>query len=566
MIESLEIFEQNPEYKLIRKISFRSGMNLVVDQTSVESEENQKGNGVGKTTMLRLIDLCLGASERQRIYRVEGTKAEIIDLKNYIENCSLRVKLVLCENQKKLELEVDLFNNGGYFINGERYGVQKYGKKLKEEIFKASGDENPTFRQLIPKFVRISLSGDSKSGIFKYLDYSGTPNEVYRMCYKFLLGIHGTKESNRISETKKLLKIEEDYFKRYKKEHHVSTIKDLEQKIENRERFLEQAENRLNTIIDSHDYKEKVDEISKIRDKYTMICDELDEYIFKKEQINEMEFNSLREPKLDQEILEKLYSDVSNNFSINKTFDDLVRFNQKLDDNKLKFYREQREKILETETKLRAEKDEWYVKYGDMMALVSSEQLSQYKEIQKEVFTLNDEITELRSNKVQIQKISDSIDKLQKEIEMLEKVAPDDPAEEKEKIEYLKSLFAVNSSKICDEKLSFVFKETDFPLSLDKVKTGYGTGGTKSRQAAFDLSYLQYTHHYKIPSPDFIVSDVWETVDERTFRELVLIVENMPKCQYIMAVLNEKIERYSFITDEMKRLELSENDKLFKLP
>ena len=42
----------------IRDIQFHKGLNLIVDETNTESTKT--GNGVGKTTVLRLIDFCLG--------------------------------------------------------------------------------------------------------------------------------------------------------------------------------------------------------------------------------------------------------------------------------------------------------------------------------------------------------------------------------------------------------------------------------------------------------------------------------------------------------------------------
>ena len=145
------------------------GMNFIVDKTSTEGDDLEKGNGVGKTTTLRLIDLCLGATDRKRIYTIGTTKTPVINLKNYINDHKVRVKLTLYNTEKKIVLEVDLFERGKQFINDEFYNMEEYPKKLKEEIFQVRGDEKPTFRQLIPKFVRVNLGGESKADIFKYL-------------------------------------------------------------------------------------------------------------------------------------------------------------------------------------------------------------------------------------------------------------------------------------------------------------------------------------------------------------------------------------------------------------
>ena len=50
----------------IREISFRKGMNLIVDETQTD-DQRESGNNVGKTTVLRLIDYCLGRQRKEYI-------------------------------------------------------------------------------------------------------------------------------------------------------------------------------------------------------------------------------------------------------------------------------------------------------------------------------------------------------------------------------------------------------------------------------------------------------------------------------------------------------------------
>lgn len=52
--------------RLIRNIPFHKGINLIVDETKSE-RKTESGNGVGKTTVLRLIDFCLDG-EGKNIY------------------------------------------------------------------------------------------------------------------------------------------------------------------------------------------------------------------------------------------------------------------------------------------------------------------------------------------------------------------------------------------------------------------------------------------------------------------------------------------------------------------
>lgn len=55
------------EEVIIREISFRKGLNLIIDETK-QVNKKESGNNVGKTTVLRLVDYCFGSSG-ENIYR-----------------------------------------------------------------------------------------------------------------------------------------------------------------------------------------------------------------------------------------------------------------------------------------------------------------------------------------------------------------------------------------------------------------------------------------------------------------------------------------------------------------
>lgn len=59
LIERLIVRKTAPSEVVIRNIKFNlKGLSLIVDNTS--NEANESGNSVGKTTAIKIIDLCLG--------------------------------------------------------------------------------------------------------------------------------------------------------------------------------------------------------------------------------------------------------------------------------------------------------------------------------------------------------------------------------------------------------------------------------------------------------------------------------------------------------------------------
>ena len=75
-IKSLSISD---EVNFIREIKFHKGLNLIVD----ESENQITGNSVGKTTVLKLVDICLGADPKEIYIDHETKKHEILTSKRF---------------------------------------------------------------------------------------------------------------------------------------------------------------------------------------------------------------------------------------------------------------------------------------------------------------------------------------------------------------------------------------------------------------------------------------------------------------------------------------------------
>ena len=65
---------------LIRRIDFHPGLNLIVDDT--QEGTKMTGNNVGKSTVLRLIDYCLGAKDAPIYTASDGSQNHKV--KNYL--------------------------------------------------------------------------------------------------------------------------------------------------------------------------------------------------------------------------------------------------------------------------------------------------------------------------------------------------------------------------------------------------------------------------------------------------------------------------------------------------
>lgn len=109
----------------IRNIEFHSGLNLIVDETP-NNDAKATGNNIGKTTVLKLIDFCLGAKQ-SIIYSDTETKKEEYELvKEFLQDNNIIITLTLVEdlkdeNSKKVTVVRNFLTgkNAVRLINGE---------------------------------------------------------------------------------------------------------------------------------------------------------------------------------------------------------------------------------------------------------------------------------------------------------------------------------------------------------------------------------------------------------------------------------------------------------------
>lgn len=76
---------------LIRRINFHQGLNLIVDETPDNNTET--GNNVGKTTILRLIDICLGKEARTIYTSPEDRRVINEEVKTFLTGKEVLVTL-----------------------------------------------------------------------------------------------------------------------------------------------------------------------------------------------------------------------------------------------------------------------------------------------------------------------------------------------------------------------------------------------------------------------------------------------------------------------------------------
>lgn len=570
LIERLVIKETIPIEQVIRDIEFNlKGINLIVDNTTKDSRDS--GNNIGKSTAIRIIDICLGARSTKNIYYDEDTKTENIEVKEYLNNSKIKAVLTLVkqvdgEIVERYEVVRELFSNGKKIIDGKVMNEKEFNEKLKEIIFEDS-QHFPTFRQLIPKFVRTDDQLGDK--MLKYLQ--STTAETYDTIYLFLLD---RTYSKLVSDKNKLmseLNECEKKIKIYSKDNNISSYEVLIQK----ENILETEIESLKRKREEYDYMEKYsEELEKKRN----INNELDN-LEKKIQMLEFDINTIEaniqkllseKSNININVIKELYAEAGAYIGkLDKTFEEVVEFHNKMIDNRITFIKAQYYNKKDNYDKLQMEKYKLLNLKKQIVIDILDEGLLD------EINIINNEIEKLKLEEGAIKQSLHLLRSADMEkidiIEAINRLGDIDPDTLSKCSAVLNKYFSKYCEELYGEKFLFAYdpewrdKKGGFPVVLEALKGKVGAGMKKSLTVAFDLAYMMYESERNIPGPEFVIHDKLENTHINQIETIVNICDDISG-QYILPILRERIDKLD--QEKVTKgiiLELSTDDKLFKI-
>lgn len=556
-LNKLSLLETDPEMKEIRTINFKKGMNYIVDAGA----DQKKGNGVGKTTFLKLIDICMGARDRKYIYVDSDSGIINSELKDYISTSSIRVELELIDSfekgAKQVKLGVDLFNRGQRYINGKKYTYGEYKKKLNEIIFDNKQDR-PTFREMIGMFVRINQKKDS-TGFLKYTDRMR--DDEYRLTYSFFFDLGDQKTESKLFEISQEIKSQKKSLKEFKSINNIKSLDAITQKMGLITQDIEETQEQLSVLVDTKKYLENEQKVNEIKADYADVNNQLDKISYKLKRTESI----LRDAKaqqmeaVDLSVLQDLYDETSYEFGhIDKTFQELLRFNEELTQNKLDYFTRQLAKWSDKQSELNEVKRQLFEQHKGLIMLIEDNKIEQYTELQSSLGEYQEELGKNRQIFSTYKELNKMLSRSQEAYARL-----NDKAKSSGDIGKFNKYFSDYSKKLNGTEYILFKSDTTFPVGFQqKSSKGLSTGTKKSLMAAFDLAYQSYAESISKHVPNFIVYDLVEVLDNVSFTGLIDIV-NKENCQFIVSVLKDKVSRLSNFSNSDVRLTLSETDLLF---
>ncbi len=553
---------------IVRDISFHKGINLIVDETPVNSSQQTTGNNVGKTTVLRLVDYCFGADGKNIYQDTEFNKQANTTIENFLKENEIIITVVLVDTLDSAAKHTVTIRKNFLprtkklqEINGENITNNKdFEKALKKEIFNSEVD-NPTFRQIISKNIR-----DEKNkmiNIVKVLN-SFASSEVYEALYLFWLGIStdSHKEKERLSLDKKK---EEGFQKRLKKEGELSLIEQQLILVNGKIEELNQRKSRFNL---NQNYSSDIDKLNEIKFKLNRNATELSRLEIRKDLINESKEDLEQEyTQIDTTQIKSLYEKAKSLIStIQVSFEDTVKFHNDLISEKLEYITKE---LPEIEQQIRKVKSEITILRNAEDKLTETLNKSALVEdFEKTILELNKQF-ERKGNLEEQKRLwlysQEKLSQIDENLNAINQGISSKDSQIQNRITEFNKYFSVMSNRLYGETylLSSQKNEKGYELIVTNLEGNPSTGKKKGQIAAFDFAYIEFADKLDIECLHFIMHDQLETIHDNQLNTIVEVANSI-NGQYIVPILRDKIPSNIDISD-FEVLSLSQDNKLFKI-
>lgn len=558
--------------EIIREIDFCSGLNLIIDDTPVEDTKST-GNNVGKTTVLKLVDFCLGA-KGSIIYTDTENKKETYDVvKNFLVDEEIEIKLILTENlndpnAKQLEIQRNFLQRKKAVrkINGKAILDKDFEDELEKNIMPDKDAEKPTFRQIISHNIRYK--DDSINNTLKTLD-KFTSDVEYETLYLYLLGCSFNEGAKKQALVTKINQ-EKTFRERLEKTQTKTTYEIALDLVDDEINALNEKKASFNL---NETLEEDLEELNIVKYNINRTSALISKLEIRKNLIEESQRDLEQSVShIDLQQLRLLYEEAADNISgIQKTFEDLVAFHNNMVIEKVKYISQDLPELIqkledlqeELSLLLRQEKE-----LTDKVAKGDS-----FEELEKIIFELNEKYRlkgEYESIISQLNEVEENIDTLNEQIGNIDHYlfSGDFEILLKEQVKKFNKIFSNISQELYGEKYALTFKkeinkkEQQF-YKFNAFNANMSSGKKQGEILCFDLAYLLFADEEQLPCLHFLLNDKKELMHDNQLIKVAEFVQNK-NIQLVISILKDKLP-VAVLEKAHIAVELSQQEKLFRI-
>lgn len=571
-IKSLQISNKDG---VIRLIKFHAGLNLIVDETPVESGKTT-GNNVGKTTVLMLVDFCLGASPKAIYTDPETKRGEYTLVKDFLIQKEVLITLTLVDDlndplSRTVVIEKNFLSRNRAIrkINGQQKTVDEFDEALTNILFPGHYGEKPTFSQIISNNIRYKEL--SLTNTLRTLD-AFSKDEEYETLHLFLLGCNSTTGT---TKQKLLAKIRmEDAFKSRLEAKQTRTTYETSLALLATE--IDALNLKKSAFYINPNIKNDLAALNEIKYQISVTGSKLGQLKLRKELITDAVIDIESDKmEIDTNQLKNLYLEVKNKVSyIHKSFESLLEFHNKMVDEKVRYISKELPELSEKIQSEQAKLSSLISKEKDLAAYINkSGTFEQFEDLVSELNEKHRKKGEFETIIQQIEQSEKNISDLNDQINTINDGLFSEAFEEKVKTQRNKFNihFSSISQELYGEKYALKYdiitkKKTGNKIyKFSSFNTNFSSGKKQGEIVSFDIAYVLFADEEKIPCFHFLLNDKKELMHGHQLVNLASLVERYKsQVQYIISILKDKLP--TELNDEKNFVvKLSQHDKLFRI-
>lgn len=563
---------ETPE-KTIRDMEFYSGLNLIIDDTKDISTKTT-GNNVGKTTVLKLIDFCLGADSKIIYTDTENKKNTYDVVKKFLIDEQVIITLLLVEdinnaNSKTVEVKRNFLSRKKAIrrINDKDVLEKDFEDELEKIILSEVNVQKPSFRQIISHNIRYKDESINKT--LKTLD-KFTSDVEYETLYLYILGCTDDDGAEKQALTARIS--QEQNFKDRLEKNQSKTAYEIALGIIDDE--IDALNRKKETFNLNESLEQDLEELNLVKYNINKISSLISKMEIRKNLIEEAQKeleNNIS--SIDMQQLKVLYQEVTLNIQgIHRSFEELVAYHNKMILEKVKFISQD---LPDLESKLEESRKDLNNLLSEEKRL--SEKISKgntFDELEKVIAELNEKYRikgEYESTIAQIAEVEENINNLNIQIDEIDNILFSDAFEDKLKnqIKKFNRFFSSVSQELYDESYALTYEKAKnkktgkMVYKFNSFNANMSSGKKQGEILCFDLAYLLFAESEKIPSLRFLLNDKKELMHDHQLIKVAEYVKNR-NMQLVISILKDKLPE-KVLENAHVVVELSQEEKLFKI-
>lgn len=559
------------EGHVIREIPFRAGLNLIVDETPAGSGR-ETGNSVGKTTVLKLIDFCLGGDPREIYSDPENKKNEYKLVRDFLVTQRVLVTLRLTDDLAAVDARVVQIERNFLHrrhkiqrVDGQDLTDDEFEKALTDLLLPGHYGRKPTFRQIISHNIRYK--DESVNNVLRTLDRYSKADE-YETLHLFLLGCNFTRGEEKQSVRAKI-ELEEKFRRRLEAQQTKSGYEALLAQVNE---DIKRSETRRAALDLNPNFEADMERLNRVRYQINTSSSEIGRLELRRDLITETEREmAAEESKIDVAQLRQFYEQATALVGgIQKKFEELQEFHNRMLTAKTRFIAEELPQLTARLEAERARLNGFVAEEKTLAAAVTkTDSFAVLERLVAEQNILFQRKGDYEKTIEQIATVETTLEGLTRELTEIDAELFSDAfgTQLQEQLNKFNRYFAAVSDELYGERYALKADTKTVKgrpvYDFQSFNTNFSSGKKQGEISCFDIAYILFADEEGIPVFHFLLNDKKELMHDNQLVRIAHLV-NARGIQFVASILQDKLPE-ELKDERFIVLRLSQADKLFRI-